>query len=150
MPRSLVLLAAVLAGHTLSAPAIAGDMLTLRQYRDGQAAGGDAAAVADRYVDGALHGILMVDEALKSGGSAMFCLDDAHLVDGAPDLDRIRGEFTAWLEDARTSGADLAETQSAPMTMFAFGFFAQKFPCGGAAEGAEGTLDSVLRRALPQ
>lgn len=149
MSRSLVFLAAVLAGHVLSTPVLAGEMLTLRQYRDVKAAGGDAAATADRYVDGALHGILMVDEALKSDGGSIFCLDAAHLVDGSPDLERIRSEFTAWLEDGKASGADLAETRDAPLTMFAVGFFAQKFPCDGAEDG-EDDLGSVLRRTLPR
>jgi hypothetical protein len=153
MPKSLVLLAALVAGPAFAAPAPAGDMLTLAAYREGRAAGGAAAAASERYLDGALHGVLMVDEAMRSGGGSIFCLDEAHLEDGTPDLGRLRAEFVAWLDDPAASGSNLPETREAPLAMFALGFFAKNFACAdaaGEAEGQEEDLGSVLRRTQPQ
>lgn len=149
MPKSLVLLAALLAGPAFVTPAAAAGMPSLRDYREAKATGGAEAARADGYVDGALHAILVVDEALRSGDASPFCIDAAHFVDGAPDVGRIRREFTAWLDDPEASGSGLPETQDAPISMFAFGFFAKTFACADA-ESEMGDLDSVLRRTLPQ
>jgi hypothetical protein len=162
--RTLALLAALAAGAAAGlappAAAAAGEPLTLGFLKRARAMGGETAALAERYVDGTLHGMLLLSDSLQQDGRPVFCADATQERLGLLEPDRLSAGFADWLADGAASDADVPEVQDAPIAMFALSYLTTTLPCpqgvagrspddpGGEAE--EEALDDVLRRALPQ
>lgn len=136
-----------------AAAVTADEAMTLGFFERAQAQGGETAALAERYVDGTLHGMLLLSDSLQQDNRPVFCADDAQERLGLLKLDRLGAGFRAWLEDGAASDADLPEMQEAPIAMFALSYLTITLPCAqemtGRAGGGE-DLDPALRRALPQ
>jgi hypothetical protein len=147
VPHRFLAPAALACAFLVAAPAGA-EVLTFQAYRQASALGGRPAAEAERYVEGALHGILVVGDALEEAGSPIFCTGAA----GEVDVAAIPAEFRTWLAETAPSEAEAGEMKEAPIALFVLGFLGVRFPCAGEdGAGAEAKdLDSVLRRALPQ
>jgi hypothetical protein len=140
---------AALACAFLTVSPAGAEVLTFEAYRQASALGGRPAAEAGQYVKGALHGILVVGDALEEAGNPIFCTGEA----GEVDVEAIPAEFQAWLKETAPSEAEAGEMKQAPIALFVLGFLGVRFPCaadgdGGGAEQKD--LDSVLRRTLPK
>jgi hypothetical protein len=140
---------AALACACLTVSPARAEVLTFEAYRQASALGGRPAAEAEQYVKGALHGILVVGDALEEAGNPIFCTEGT----GEVDVEAIPAEFRAWLEETAPSETVTGEMQQAPVALFVLGFLGVRFPCAadddeGGAENKD--LDSVLRRTLPQ
>ena len=153
--RTLVaLLAVAVIGSAV--PAAAEAPMTLGFLKRAQAMGGETAALAERYVDGTLHGMLLLSDSLQADGRPVFCADATQERLGLLEPDRLRAGFAAWLADGAASDFDLPEVQEAPIAMFALGYLTTTLPCPQGVAGRspdtlqEGALGDVLRRALPQ
>ena len=149
---ALALLAIVKPLETSAAPAQ--DAVTLGFFKRATAQGGATAVEAERYVDGILHGMLLLSDSLQRDGTPVFCADDAQARDGTLELGRLGAGFRAWLADGSASDADLPELQQAPVAMFVLSYLTTTLPCeprGPAGRaGAGDELDPALERALPQ
>lgn len=137
------------------APATAGaeEAMTLGFFKRAQAQGGETAARAERYVDGTLHGMLLLSDSLQQDDRPAFCADDAQERLGLLRLDRLGAGFRAWLGEGAASDSDQPEMQEAPLAMFALSYLTATLPCAEAATGRAGddaALDSALQRALPR
>jgi hypothetical protein len=142
---------AALAWAFLTVSPAGAEVLTFEAYRQASALGGRPAAEAGQYVKGALHGILVVGDALEEAGNPIFCTEGTG--EGEVDVEAIPAEFRAWLEETAPSETVTGEMKQAPIALFVLGFLGVRFPCAADGEkgGAENKdLDSVLRRTLPQ
>ena len=139
-----------------AAAAPARDAMTLGFVKRATAQGGEAAGEAERYVEGTLHGMLLLSDALQRDGRPVFCADDAHARGDALALDRLGAGFRTWLADGAASDSDLPEMQPAPIAMFVLSYLSTTLPCAQAASmgapgsGEDGELDPALERALPR
>lgn len=152
--KSTLLSLLVLAGLAPAAGAATADeAMTLGFLKRARAQGGETAALAERYVDGTLHGMLLLSDSLQQENRPVFCADDAQERLGLLKLDRLGAGFRAWLDDGAASDSDLPEMQDAPVAMFALSYLTTTLPCAqemtGRAGGGE-DLDPALQRALPQ
>jgi hypothetical protein len=127
------------------------DALTLRYYKRATVQGGDFAAEAQRYVDGTLHGMLLLSDALQRDGRPVFCADAEEGGEGL-ELGRLAAGFQGWLDDAPVSGSGDPAVQEAPIAMFVLTYLSTALPCADeAAVKPDGEdLGAVLRRALPE
>jgi hypothetical protein len=130
------------------------DAMTLGFFKRATAQGGEAADEAERYVEGTLHGMLLLSDALQRDGRPVFCADDAHARGDQLALDRLGAGFRAWLADGSASDSDLPEMQRAPIAMFVLSYLSTTLPCAQAAPagepGGENEFDPALERALPR
>jgi len=143
---------ALLGGFCAAAGAAAEEALTLRYYKRARVQGGNVAAETERYVDGTLHGMLLLSDALQRDGQPVFCADAEEAGDGL-DLGRLGAGFRGWLDDVPLSGSDEPAVQEAPVAMFALTYLGTALPCRDAAAGETSggeDLGAVLRRALSE
>jgi hypothetical protein len=145
--------AAVLPDSAAAEAAVpAGEAMTLRFFKRAQAQGGETAALAGRYADGTLHGMLLLSDSLQQESKPVFCADAVQERLGALALDRLSAGFRAWLADGAVSDADLPDVQEAPLAMFALSYLTASLPCPQEPPGGReaGDMGAVLERALPR
>lgn len=136
----------VFASMLLAGGAAAEETMTLRFYKRATAQGGEAGAAAERYVDGTLHGMLLVSDALQRDGTAVFCGDPEEASAGDLQPDRLAAGFRGWLASPQAR-ADAPELQQAPIALFVLTYLNARLPC---ARGGDAELGEVLRRTLPE
>lgn len=115
----------------------AAQVMTLSDYVSAVDKGGEDATSARRYLDGILHGILVVDDQLATeGGSSFLCQPGGQA--GPPDLTELRREIGAWLQVTAQGGGD-ADLRSVDIPTMVLGYLGNKFACnGGGAAGMPG------------
>jgi hypothetical protein len=141
-----------LLGSFCATAAGAEEAMSLRYYKRAKVQGGDLAAEAERYVDGTLHGMLLLSDVLRRDGRPVFCAGAAEAQGDGLELGRLGAGFRGWLDDAPVSGSDDPAVQEAPIAMFALTYLGTALPCADEAAGEPGggDLGSVLRRALSE
>ena len=104
-------------------------VMTLSDYVSAVDKGGEDATGARRYLDGILHGILVVDDQMATdGGSSFLCQPGGQA--GPPDLTELRREIGAWLQVTAQAGGD-ADLRAADIPTLVLGYLSNKFACSG-------------------
>jgi hypothetical protein len=144
------ILACCLVGGALSSPALAGQVMTGREFLAAEKAGGTEKELAERYFDGSVHTIVIMNDMFSSSEAGFLCPTET--TEAAITSDQMKGDFTAWLEEkAKDTAGGEVDVLEAPLGMLTFSFTLETIGCSEAEAGSGGDgLKSLLRRSLGQ